>query len=217
VRVGDLLLAINSRPLNHVQDLVAILQASKIGTKLDIIVARDGRRLHLRVTLGKRPAVQSRAPLLGLRTVRVTPELREQYKLPSSSGAFVQKVTRDSPADEAGIPAHVLVAKINGRTVSSPEDLRRWVEAAGTGGFVELIYYDQGRLRKKSLKLAETGTAAGIVVKRAKPRVAPSPRPERPAAPSLPSSDRQRIRLLEQRIQDLEKRIGELEENRPDF
>jgi S1-C subfamily serine protease len=212
LRVGDLLVAINREPLRGVRDLMAVLNTSKVGSQLNILVDRRGRRLLMRITLGRPPATNTRTPLLGLRTLAVTPELREQHKLPMSRGAFVASVTRNSPAEKAGIPRHALIAKINGHTVAQPEDLLRWVKQAGPGGHVELIYYDQGRLRKSSFNLADTGSANGIVSKPKKPAIAPPPRPlVRPPSPKLPSSDRQRIRLLEQRIEQLEKRLQELE------
>ena len=214
VREGDLLLAVDGKPMNDVKDLIEILRTKTVGAKLDVLVGRLGRRLQVNITLGKPPVSASGPPMLGLRTLPVTAELREQYRLPLARGAFVTAVTKDSPADKAGIPRHALIAKINGRNVATPEDLLRWVKHAGPGGDVELIYYDQGRLRKTSLKLADTNNTRDIAPKpNPPPKIRPDNQrePARPDRPPLPTSDRQRIRLLEQRIEELERRIRELE------
>jgi S1-C subfamily serine protease len=213
-RSGDLLLAIDGQPLRGPHDLLRVLRSSSAGMQLAVIVDRRGRRLELELTLGELHDGESQAPMLGVQTIEVTPELREQHKLPMSRGAFVAAVTRGSPADKAGIPRYALIAKVNGHSVAAPNDLLRWVEQAGPGGNVELIYYEGGRLRKASLKLTNVGSTNGLAV---------PPRDRATTPPStarrildrhpLPTSDRQRIRMLEQRIEQLERRIAELEKS----
>ncbi len=52
--VGDVITAVNGRPIASVSDLVAALRLRKIGDSVDVDVERQGTR-RLRVTLGARP------------------------------------------------------------------------------------------------------------------------------------------------------------------
>jgi len=53
----------------------------------------------------------------------VTPELAQEFKIPDTSGALVQDVTRGGPADKAGLKPGDVIRKFNGRSVNDSSDL----------------------------------------------------------------------------------------------
>jgi serine protease Do len=60
---------------------------------------------------------------LGATIGPVTPELAQEFKIPDTSGALVQDVTRGGPADKAGLKPGDVIRKFNGRSVNDSSDL----------------------------------------------------------------------------------------------
>src|SRR3984893_11781755 len=60
---------------------------------------------------------------LGVSIGPVTPELAQEFKVPDTSGALIQDVTRSGPADKAGLKPGDVIRKVDGRTVSDSSDL----------------------------------------------------------------------------------------------
>jgi serine protease Do len=60
---------------------------------------------------------------LGATIGPITPDLANQFKIPDTSGALIQDVTRGGPADKAGLKPGDVIRKFNGRTVNDSSDL----------------------------------------------------------------------------------------------
>jgi serine protease Do len=60
---------------------------------------------------------------LGVTIGPVTPELAQEFKIPDTSGALVQDVSRGGPADKAGLKPGDVIRKFNGRSVNDSSDL----------------------------------------------------------------------------------------------
>jgi S1-C subfamily serine protease len=52
--VGDILTAINARPLNDPEDLVSVLSADVVGSTVTLELLRGGQRIEKQVTVGER-------------------------------------------------------------------------------------------------------------------------------------------------------------------
>jgi S1-C subfamily serine protease len=152
----------------------------------------DEARSELTVTLGKNPDQADKA-LLGVRyrpaldseqlddqsmpSVPATPNGRQprlgrlpffQNDMPSTmpeaqAGAMVQSVTKDSPAESAGLQAGDVITGINGTAVASPQDLVDAVSAQKPGATVTLTVIRSGEKEPVSVKvtLGENPDKAG--------------------------------------------------------
>jgi putative serine protease PepD len=59
---GDLIVAIDGRPVTSPDDVIGVVAASKPGDKIKVTVIRDGRQRDLTVTLGSRPEKVPQSP-----------------------------------------------------------------------------------------------------------------------------------------------------------
>lgn len=82
---------------------------------------------------------------LGVQVVTVRPEDAEWYGLPSVSGALVQTVTEDTPAEAAGLGQHDVIVALDGEAVRSSNDLQREVALREPGDRVTLRVYRDRR------------------------------------------------------------------------
>lgn len=120
-------------------------------------------------------ATAARTGLLGIRTVRVTPELQLAMNLPEPRGALVVEVRPDSPAKAVGIPVDAVIVAVDAKRINDPNDLAEIVRERGPGAEVRLSYYRYGQLYERRVKL--TAPPAEEAVETAEPLVIPAPMP----------------------------------------
>ena len=92
---------------------------------------------------------------LGVKIQPVTPELAKEFKLSDNSGALVSEVTKDSPAEKAGLKEGDVVVQFNGKKVTDSQHLRLMVSQTEPGKNVELKVLRDGKEESFSLELGE--------------------------------------------------------------
>lgn len=91
----------------------------------------------------------------GMSLTRVTPSFQRALGLGSMSGALVQHITIDTPAERAGLRLYDVVIAADGRGIASDEELINYIAAGTPGTQVALeVLRDTKRLRL-ILKLGE--------------------------------------------------------------
>jgi serine protease Do len=125
---------------------------------------------------------------LGVTIQRVTPELAKSFKLAGPEGALVSDVTKDSPADKAGVKGGDVIVEYNGRKVARSDDLPRVVAETPIGHDVPITVVREGQrmqlharvARLKDEQSSETQTAGaednkgalGLAVQTVTPEIA---------------------------------------------
>jgi C-terminal processing protease CtpA/Prc len=104
--------------------------------------------------LGRTAAAQDErgAAWLGVMTQTLTDELKESMEI-EGRGVLVARVVDGSPADHAGIQRGDVIASVNSRGVTSPEELSRIVRAGRVGQEVSIEIVRDGRSRTVSATL----------------------------------------------------------------
>lgn len=82
-------------------------------------------------------------------------DLRESLGLATSRGAFVQDVSKGSPAERAGIRPYDVIVAIGDAPVTSDDELIRSISAQPPGTTTVLTVLRDGRQERLSVKLAE--------------------------------------------------------------
>jgi S1-C subfamily serine protease len=137
VEIGDVVTAVDGRPVASSLDLTRSITRHGIGDHVPLTVVRDGRSRTVTVVTGPRPGAeqereqsqedQQRAPQqgnqgLGLRLASVTPELAAHLGAPANA-IVVAGVEPGSVADEAGLRRGDVIMRADGRPVRSAQDV----------------------------------------------------------------------------------------------
>ena len=109
---------------------------------------------------------------LGVRIQTVDPEIAESVGLKKVRGALVVNVTKDGPAEKAGIQARDIILKFNNRDVTAMRKLPRIVADTKVGTDVEVLVWRNGKEMKFTVRLGELEKAEKAIqasVKRDRP------------------------------------------------
>lgn len=214
---GDVVTKIDEKSIGTLDDFARALEKKASGAKLRFTIERQGKPKLAEVTLGVRPAAESRRypnfgriedspprmSLLGVRVEAIDPDSPAVAGLPAAQGAYVVRVAEGSPAAQVGIPLHAVIVRVDDQEVADPADLKKMITATRPGQEIKIAYYSRGKLLERRVTLAE-------FVPEGAPQQATGPA-DFSEEPGEGLSDRERIEQLEQRLRRLEARLAELE------
>jgi len=123
---------------------------------------------------------------LGVSTQKTDADLKKGLDL-TQDGLLVNQVTRDSPADRAGLEKGDVVLTYNSRSVTTPEQLRDLVRNTAPGRSVALGLWRDGARKSVDVKVGDVADSGDEDSFDAP--VPPTP-PEPPSPPSPRSSTR---------------------------
>ena len=167
LRPGDVVVALNGKPVEGSTELTRAVGAAKPGDDLRLEVLREGRRETVNIRAGTRPAnlevassgdSSSGAPanpgaasgevVEGMTVAPVTGALRRRFDIPDSvDGLVVTAVSPQSRAAALRFQPGMVILQANGRSVRSAADLKGAVETvknAGRPGVLLLMRTPQG-------------------------------------------------------------------------
>jgi len=125
LQAGDIITAVNGKPIEEPSDLARLVGFAQPGTRATLTVWRDGKERPITVTLGKMPD-ERMASRLGLEVQPVTPDVAQRLGLdPKNGGVVVTNVDDGSPAAEAGLKPGDVVKEIDRQPVKSVADFER--------------------------------------------------------------------------------------------
>ncbi|RDU99707.1 DegQ family serine endoprotease [Trinickia dinghuensis] len=135
LQAGDVILAVNGAAVNDSTDLPAQIASMKPGSKATLDVWRDKAKKEVSVTLGSlsdtkvadNGAQSSEQGKLGVAVRPLTPQERSGTSL--THGLIVQ--SSSGPAASAGIQPGDVILAVNGRPVTSVQQLRDVIAKAG--------------------------------------------------------------------------------------
>jgi len=112
VEVGDVIVSINSRNVQTLEQLRTHVATTAAGSKVTLVVDRRGTRRELEAAIDEQPAgLAWLEDQFGLSIEDMTPEVAEEYRLPRDSGVLITGVPRGSPAARAGLrPGDIIIA-----------------------------------------------------------------------------------------------------------
>ena len=93
--------------------------------------------------------------LLGVRIQNVDDDTAKALGMKSASGALVAQVTKDSPAEDAGIKQGDVILEVNGDAVDDSRDLTRRIGAMAPGEKVKLTLFSGGKKKTAHVTLAQ--------------------------------------------------------------
>jgi len=157
---NDIIVELNDQPLEKASELLNRVAALRPGTKVKMVVIRDGKRKTLTVKLGERPprAEIDGAPpdvlkQLGLTVKNLTDDLAQRLGYEGLTGVVVTRVEPGSQAARKGITAGMLIMEVNQTQVKNTKEFNKAIEKAREKGSVLLLIRDEDYTRFFVLKL----------------------------------------------------------------
>jgi serine protease Do len=150
VKSGDVIVAVDGKPIDQSVDLPRIIGETRPGTAVALQVWRQGATQTLRVTVGEMPAEKVAAAATGEPAkhaklgVAVRPLSGEERKtLGVDAGVVVEKV--EGPAAKAGIRQGDVILAFGAAKVENAEQLKKLVDKA-SGNVPVLVRRDEATL-----------------------------------------------------------------------
>jgi serine protease Do len=146
VKADDIIVELEGEAVATANDLMNRVAMHKPGSKINIVVLRDGKRKSITITLDKRPqevavagggAAKARGPL-GLSVQTLTRQLAAQLGYEGLSGVVVDDVESGSLADEHGIEPEMLITEVNREPVRNVKQFNEAIAKAKQKGKVLL-------------------------------------------------------------------------------
>jgi serine protease Do len=160
---GDIVTAINGQAVDDANDLTRKVASVPAGQTAVLTVARQGKPMEVKVTVGNRPdspQLASNAPsnplapssanAAGLGLSSLTPEAKKNFNISDTvvAGAVITKVDPDSDAADKGLQPGDVVLRVGNRVVRNPADFQAGVAEAKKGGrssVLLLVAHSQGQ------------------------------------------------------------------------
>ena len=132
IHVGDVIVAIDNKPLRSAADFGYRWASKPVGTKAVVEVLRDGRRVSFKVKrvpppkdiVGETATLRGRTLLSGLKVRDLTPYLARKLGLRLKGGVLVVSVAPGSNAYRSGFERGDIILGVNRRTVRTVRELR---------------------------------------------------------------------------------------------
>ncbi|MCX5655740.1 MAG: DegQ family serine endoprotease [Planctomycetota bacterium] len=140
LKAGDVILEFAGKPVKTPSELQNTVAWIAPGTKVEIVVLRDGKRHSLKVAVETRPAqpeALAAAPgapanlkALGIEVSNVTPEAAQKYGYKSGQGVLIINVEAGGLGALAGLRPGMLILQVDRQKVSSVAELREIIAKA---------------------------------------------------------------------------------------
>ena len=95
-------------------------------------------------------------PWLGIAAVDLTPAIARDLNIRSGDGVLVHEAYSGGPAAKAGLQARDVIVRVDGRKMSSVNELEQLVRQTGIGGTVEIELVRYGKTRTVNATLEQT-------------------------------------------------------------
>jgi serine protease Do len=147
VQQQDVILEFGGSPISSVRQLQAKTARSSIGSKVPLVVQRNGKRVELTVTLKEQPAnygetvtkpasaEENSQPAgnydqLGVTVEPLTGDVAKQLGVTANNGVVITAVQDGSPADRAGLAPGMAIMQVGKQTVKSVAEFETAVKSA---------------------------------------------------------------------------------------
>ena len=145
IKVGDIITSFQGRPVKNGEELLGRVQDIPVGTGTAVTVLRDGKEVHLELTVADRaelsaaagrssgpkqegpadPEAESTPVRFGMSVQELTAAVRKELKLSGKTGILVTTVEPASFAEDIGLLEGDVITDMNRQAVGSIADFKR--------------------------------------------------------------------------------------------
>jgi len=151
---GDVIISYDGKPIDRSRQLPRMVADTPPETPVKLTVWRDGKEHEVELKVAglnsnrptppppepEKPKPPPSVDALGLKLVKLTPELRRQFSLPEATkGVVITEVPQNSPAAAQGLRPGDLVVALGHEPVGALEDLQQKLAAAKKNGHKNVL------------------------------------------------------------------------------
>jgi serine protease Do len=159
LKVGDTITSVDGQPVKNGDELVADIAGRKPGSKVELGVVRNGKKMDTTVTVADRAKLfasrlgedeesgEEEAPKqakLGLSIRPITNEVADRLDIPVGKGVIVQDVKANSFADDIGLTRGDVILEINKQPVNSEDQFNKVASSLKSGQDVVFLVRQRG-------------------------------------------------------------------------
>lgn len=164
LRPGDVITAVDGKPVTTAQELKGEIRSKKIGAPVVLDVHRFGKNIKVEVkpeawpdeltpvANRRTPTPEDKASSLGLTVQPLTRDLAEQYEIEKMEGVMVSEVEGGSVADHKGIKVGDVITEVAGKAVTNVKQFQQTMKEVDTKKGVAFIVVTRGTSRLEILK-----------------------------------------------------------------
>ncbi len=219
LRPGDVITRAGNRAIEDPETFLNILAQHRPGDKLSLRVERNGQSRDLTVTLGQRSSDSSstaqaqpghadeqnrRTAWLGVMASNVqdlSPRMRQRLGIEARHGLVVLEVMPNSPASRAGLRHGDVITGIDGKEISTQQQLAEAIRRAGPDRQVTLEVQRGEHEKELTARLQEAPADMAIA----------SPASHGEAGAEATETARQ-VQQLQREVEQLRQRVRDLEQ-----
>ena len=136
IKSGDVIVSFDGKPVGDEHELPQIVASTKPGSKVDVVVVRDGKSVTIPITIAemepeageRRAGGPDLSKGLGLSVQDITPDIAKQFGIEDRNGVLVSSVESGSPADDAGFREGDIIRAINRVSVKDSGEFAKQIE-----------------------------------------------------------------------------------------
>ena len=163
IEFEDIVVEFQGKPVEDSRDLMKRVAMLTPGTKVELVVWRDGKKKKFTIELGERPSREeltvddkpTTVDDLGLDVKDLSDELASRLGYEDLKGVVVVEVRRGSVAQQEGIEPGMLIMKVGRVEVSNTRDFYREIKKINKGETVVLLVTDGEQKRFVTLEIPE--------------------------------------------------------------
>lgn len=147
LKVGDVIVAVNEHEIKDSQDLRFRIATQSVGTIAQVTVLRRDGTLALKMDMEAPPEVpkrdqtllRGRHPFAGAQVANLSPALADELGMPFMlTGVIILEVDRTSNAARLGFEPGDIVRNINGKAVTSVDNLLSLINSPASGWLIAI-------------------------------------------------------------------------------
>src|SRR5579872_336850 len=171
---GDVLRELNGKKIDNSSALQVAVSEMRPGNEVALGILRDGKQENIKVTVGEFHKEAEEASndgnsgdhqrgKLGLAVANLTPDLRQQFNIPSQvKGAAVENVRPASPADDAGLAPGDVILEVNRHAIENADTFVNQVHSVPNGKDILLLVWSHGGATYRVVHPDQSGTDTGM-------------------------------------------------------
>ena len=150
---GDVIISFDGQKVDSQHQLPTMVAYLPVGTKVEVVVLRDGKEKTFNVTLeemteetamaGPSGQPEKMEGDLGLTVQNLTPEMAREKGVDPAEGVVITGIEPASPAAESGLRTGDIILEVDRKPVNDAESLSRILkETSGKGSLLFLVNRD---------------------------------------------------------------------------